>query len=690
MIAAREKIEQNISGTSFSIKDFMTTDDDGNVTAVGVYNMFDAIKELYGDQVYSVDENGLEHWDFKGMDEEISEKLGLDISFFQKALQAALDSNFNIDFDSSLLTLEQLQKNAESAKNSLTQLDSVDSGTSIKNIDLETSDFDEIASDMDSLNNYIDEINDSDSIDIDVKEDEISKANDMLAYLQKKLEETYTVGDIDISKIWDESEVDDRITSIKDKLNSLKDSDGKLNMDDSDVQSLMGELEFMLELKNELNQPTIAQIDTSNVETETGTLIDLLNDYHNKVNELNNLSAQKDFDPTIDTTEAENSVNNLKQQIDNYNPEIKVGIGLSEDTSSLSVDDLYSKINGLSVQKILEFEPQLSEDPDFDEAYSEVHYEVDKSAGDEYKANCVAGLEDAYAKVKYTIEIENTEALNSLPTTINASTSKNSSASGSQSVNGTAHISGTAHASGNWGTKKTETALVGELGREILVDGNTGTWQTIGDNGAEFRRIPANSIIFNHKQTEDLLKNGYVTSRGKTVKGSSWLSGNAYSSASGGGRDLLNKAMSLGGGSSTEATESASEAASSASEAASSASEAAESASEATEEFSEMVDWIETKIDRIERVIENIGTIAESEFNTYSKRNDAVMQKMSKLNEEISIQQQAYDRYMQQANSVGLSEDYAQKVRDGLIDIEEITDEDLKDKIDDYQEWLTS
>ena len=28
MIAAREKIEQNISGTSFSIKDFMTTDDD--------------------------------------------------------------------------------------------------------------------------------------------------------------------------------------------------------------------------------------------------------------------------------------------------------------------------------------------------------------------------------------------------------------------------------------------------------------------------------------------------------------------------------------------------------------------------------------------------------------------------------------------------------------------------------------
>lgn len=42
---------------------------------------------------------------------------------------------------------------------------------------------------------------------------------------------------------------------------------------------------------------------------------------------------------------------------------------------------------------------------------------------------------------------------------------------------------------------------------------------------------------------------------------------------------------------------------------------------------------------------------------------------------------------MQQANSVGLSENYASKVRNGTIDIETITDEDLKDKIDDYQTW---
>ena len=44
-------------------------------------------------------------------------------------------------------------------------------------------------------------------------------------------------------------------------------------------------------------------------------------------------------------------------------------------------------------------------------------------------------------------------------------------------------------------------------------------------------------------------------------------------------------------------------------------------------------------------------------------------------------------RYEAEANSVGLSESYAKLVRDGTIDIETITDEDLKDKIDQYTEW---
>jgi len=68
--------------------------------------------------------------------------------------------------------------------------------------------------------------------------------------------------------------------------------------------------------------------------------------------------------------------------------------------------------------------------------------------------------------------------------------------SGDDVLNGTAHAQGTAFKGGSWGAKKTETALVGELGPELLVRGDR--WQTIGDNGAEFKQIKKGDIIFNH------------------------------------------------------------------------------------------------------------------------------------------------------------------------------------------------
>ena len=46
-----------------------------------------------------------------------------------------------------------------------------------------------------------------------------------------------------------------------------------------------------------------------------------------------------------------------------------------------------------------------------------------------------------------------------------------------------------------------------------------------------------------------------------------------------------------------------------------------------------------------------------------------------------------YDRYIQQANSVSLSENYKSQVRDGAIDISTITDEELAKNIKEYQEW---
>lgn len=85
----------------------------------------------------------------------------------------------------------------------------------------------------------------------------------------------------------------------------------------------------------------------------------------------------------------------------------------------------------------------------------------------------------------------------------------------SSRATGTAVVSGNAYESGSWGTPTDEKdALVGELGEELVVDPRTGTYQTVGTNGAEFVDLPKGAIVFNHQQTKEILKNRRINSRG--------------------------------------------------------------------------------------------------------------------------------------------------------------------------------
>lgn len=85
----------------------------------------------------------------------------------------------------------------------------------------------------------------------------------------------------------------------------------------------------------------------------------------------------------------------------------------------------------------------------------------------------------------------------------------------SSRATGTAVVSGNAYESGSWGTPTDEKdALVGELGEELVVDPRTGTYQTVGTNGAEFVDLPKGAIVFNHQQTKEILKNRKINSRG--------------------------------------------------------------------------------------------------------------------------------------------------------------------------------
>lgn len=243
-------------------------------------------------------------------------------------------------------------------------------------------------------------------------------------------------------------------------------------------------------------------------------------------------------------------------------------------------------------------------------------------------------------------------------------------------ANGTAHVNGTAFAQGNWGTKENGTALMGELGQEVIV--RDGHFFTVGDNGAEFVKYKKGDIVFNHKQSEELFKNGYVTSGGG--RGKALVSGTAFGRGSGGiGR--ANK------GSSAKTRSSSSSSSKSSSSSSSSNSNSNSSANEEADKFEETLDWIETALDRVERAISRLDKTATSTYKNWTKRGTALNDQISQTRREIDLQNQAYNRYIQQANSVGLDAGYAAKVRDGTIDIEKIDNEDLNDKISEYKQW---
>lgn len=98
-------------------------------------------------------------------------------------------------------------------------------------------------------------------------------------------------------------------------------------------------------------------------------------------------------------------------------------------------------------------------------------------------------------------------------------------------------------------------------------------------------------------------------------------------------------------------------------------------------------DWIETLISRINRQISNLGKTVSATYKTWSTRNNALAQELGLVNQQISAEQQAYNKYMQLANSVGLPEGYASLVRNGTIDVSTIQDDDLNDKIEKYQNY---
>lgn len=111
------------------------------------------------------------------------------------------------------------------------------------------------------------------------------------------------------------------------------------------------------------------------------------------------------------------------------------------------------------------------------------------------------------------------------------------------------------------------------------------------------------------------------------------------------------------------------------------------SSSSTDKDTSESFDWIETALEKQSEALDKLKTKADNTYDSWTSRNNALTQAIDKTRESINMQTHAYQRYMQEAESIGLSGYYKKLVQNGAIDISTITDETLKDQISEYQTW---
>lgn len=144
--------------------------------------------------------------------------------------------------------------------------------------------------------------------------------------------------------------------------------------------------------------------------------------------------------------------------------------------------------------------------------------------------------------------------------------------------------------------------------------------------------------------------------------------------------DILNAPYHFGGGSSTNSTKNYSSTPSSGS------SSSPSTPSSTPAETSQTFDWIETRLDVLSRKTSELSDAFSNAYGLDAK-NEAYLNYLSAIQEEIDANSTAIAYYEQRLNEIGLSYEWIAKIQSGAFDISTITDQTLIDQIQQYQSF---
>ena len=514
------------------------------------------------------------------------------------------------------------------------------------------------------------------------------QAKDSVDIVQKLLNENSQGVPIKINLDSDSVfDIDTQIAGIMSSLDKLRNEDGTINIEAEGAQDAINVLLALIAKKQELNEPVIMTADTSNVDANVSSVIGKLQEFQNAYNELERLNTLKSAGVDVDTSAAQEKLNGLASEISSFDgKQAEILATLNVDPTSIeSIKSTISSIGASDLANVgVTVEAKTEGKTDVEALSSAIEKVQGKTVSVSASVSGTSSVRDLSNAIS---------GLKNKTVTVTTKRVEEKASKASGTMLSPAHAEGTsnsisAYAGGNVAIQKDEKALVNELKKpESIV--RDGVWSII-PGGAHIEQLKKGDIIFNGEQTEQLLKHGKIAGHGKayangTVPDGSIASTLAsdYAGGSGGG------SFQGGAATGTDKKKPSSSNSNSSSNKKSSNKKSSDSSSATDEakEFEEVLDWIEIKIDRIERKIKNLERVAGSAFETYANRSKALAEQMGEVSNEITVQQQAYERYLQQANSISLSDDYKTQVQNGTIDISTITDEDLKKNIDDYKQW---
>lgn len=502
-------------------------------------------------------------------------------------------------------------------------------------------------------------------------------------------------GDTDMNIQIDVSDIEnteDKVKTLDNTIAQMQNYKTTLDVDSSQVDDANAVIQYCVTQKQMLEAPAVMSVDTSQVDGELGNALSLLQQFQEAQN-----SVELQASVGADTSEAQGKVDSLVGEIQGLSPEIKATLGI--DTTS--ADTITASLQALS--------PEIMVKAGVDSSVVDAYAAEEKQSSGKVTWDNETGAVDAFAAqvhrssglVSWGNETSRVKTHFTATGTVNW-TNTTPPTKGAGGANGTAHASGTAHAagsaqynhlsghaqaSGNWATKTGGTTLVGELGREIVVNPATGTWNTVGDNGAEFVNIPAGSIVFNHLQTEALLDRGFINSRGLAqASGSAMVRGGIPVKQA----NIASKHTTYSGSKSPSNTDKAvAQAAKDSSSAAKSVTDAAEKVESWEDPWKNAVDWFERFTTKYNNSIDLNEAKAEN-YSSYENKNKYLDKEIADISKLKGGYQQAQGYYKYQAEAyadmIGLSQDLRKKVQDGEINID-LLDEDTKSKVEAYQEW---